>query len=81
MGVLDRRDRDKNNAIGLKEGRVIQIETTVLPLRDARSPSLCNYLRSTTVCSIKCSTNLSNNLPQVGGSAPNSNSVHLAIKN
>ena len=40
LGVLDRGDRDKNNEIGLKEGRVIKIETTVLPLRDARSLSL-----------------------------------------
>ena len=37
MGVLDRRERDKNNEIGLKEGRGIEIETTVLPLRDACS--------------------------------------------
>ena len=35
--VLNRRDRDKDNEIGLKEGRVIKILTTVLPLRDARS--------------------------------------------
>jgi len=40
LGVLDRRERDKNNEIGLKEGRGIEIETTVLPLRDARSLSL-----------------------------------------
>ena len=31
LGVLDRRERDKDNATGLKEGRVIKIETTVLP--------------------------------------------------
>jgi hypothetical protein len=37
LGVLDRRKRDKNNEIGLKEGRGIKIKTTVLPLRDARS--------------------------------------------
>ena len=40
LGVLDRRKRDKNNEIGLKERRGIEIKTTVLPLRDARSPSL-----------------------------------------
>ena len=39
LGVLDRRKRDKNNEIGLKEGRGIKIKTTVLPLRDARSLS------------------------------------------
>ena len=43
LGVLDTRDRDKDNEIGLKKGRVIKIETTVLPLRDARSLSLCIY--------------------------------------
>ena len=43
LGVLERRNRDKDNAIGLKKGRVIKIETTVLPLRDARSLSLCIY--------------------------------------
>ena len=32
--------RDKNNETGLKEGGVIEMSTTVLPLRDARSPSL-----------------------------------------
>jgi hypothetical protein len=30
LGVLDRGDREKDNEIGLKEGGVIQIETTVL---------------------------------------------------
>ena len=29
--------RDKHNEIGLKEERVIEMSTTVLPLRDARS--------------------------------------------
>ena len=37
LGVLDRGERDKDNETGLKEGRGIQILTTVLPLRDARS--------------------------------------------
>ena len=36
-GVLERGDRDKNNKTGLKEGRGIEMSTTVLPLRDARS--------------------------------------------
>ena len=37
LGVLDREKRDKNNKTGLKEGRGIEMSTTVLPLRDARS--------------------------------------------
>ena len=38
LGVLEIGDREKNNEIGLKEGGVIEIETTVrAPLRDARS--------------------------------------------
>jgi len=40
LGVLDRGERDKGNEPGLKEGRGIQILTTVLPLRDARSFAL-----------------------------------------
>ena len=35
LGVLDRGNRDKNNEIDLKEGGVIEMSTTVLPLRDA----------------------------------------------
>ena len=31
LGVLDRGKRDKDNEIGLKEGGVIKISTTVLP--------------------------------------------------
>ena len=31
LGVLDTGDRDKTNETGLKEGKVIEIETTVLP--------------------------------------------------
>jgi hypothetical protein len=32
LGVLERGERGKNNAIGLKEGGVIEIETTVLSI-------------------------------------------------
>ena len=39
LGVLDRGERDQDNEIGLKEGRGIEMSTTVLPLRDA-APSL-----------------------------------------
>ena len=37
LGVLEREKRDKDNKRGLKEGGGIQMSTTVLPLRDARS--------------------------------------------
>ena len=37
MGVLERGNRDKDNETGLKEGGGIEMSTTVLPLRDARS--------------------------------------------
>ena len=37
LGVLDRRERGNDNETGLKEERVIEMSTTVLPLRDARS--------------------------------------------
>jgi hypothetical protein len=40
LGVLDRGERDKNNETGLKVGGGIEMSTTVLPLRDARAPSL-----------------------------------------
>ena len=41
LGVLDREKRDKNNKTGLKEGRGIEMSTTVLfHIRDARSLSL-----------------------------------------
>ena len=33
LGVLDRGERDKDNEIGLKEGGVIKISTTVLHSR------------------------------------------------
>ena len=43
LGVLNRRDREKDNTTGLKEGGVIEIETTVLSIYAiARSPSLKN---------------------------------------
>ena len=37
LGVLERGKRENDNEIGLKEGGVIEMSTTVLPLRDARS--------------------------------------------
>ena len=37
LGVLDRGKRDKDNETGLKKGGEIEMYTTVLPLRDARS--------------------------------------------
>ena len=43
LGILDGEERDKDNEIGLKERKVIEIETTVLPLRDARSLRLNTY--------------------------------------
>ena len=42
LGVLDRGDRDKDNELCLKEGKVLKIETTVLHSRAA--PSLCILL-------------------------------------
>ena len=39
LGVLNRGERDKNNEIGLKEGRVIQMLTTVLSI------TRCSLLR------------------------------------
>ena len=44
LGVLDRKDRDKDNETGLKERGGIKMSTTVLPLRDARSIRLNTYL-------------------------------------
>ena len=41
LGVLNREERGDGNETGLKEGRGIEMSTTVLPLRDARSLSLC----------------------------------------
>ena len=37
--------RDKDNEIGLKEGGSIEMSTTVLPLRDARSLRFNTYQR------------------------------------
>ena len=37
LGVLDKGVRGDDNETGLKEGRGIEMSTTVLPLRDARS--------------------------------------------
>ena len=42
LGVLDRGDRNKDSETGLKEGRVIKIETTVLHSRAAPSLYLPN---------------------------------------
>ena len=44
LGVLNRRERDKDNETGLKVGGVIEMSTTVLHSRAA--PSL-EYLRKT----------------------------------
>ena len=44
LGVLDRGERGDGNGTSLKEGGGIEMSTTVLPLRDARSLSL-KYLR------------------------------------
>ena len=40
MGVLDRGEHGQDNETGLKEGGRIEMSTTVLPLRDARSLSI-----------------------------------------
>ena len=48
LGVLEREDRDKDSETGLKEGGGIEMSTTVLPLRDARS-----FAKNTYRCSIK----------------------------
>ena len=40
LGVLEREERGKDNETGLKEGGGIEMSTTVLLLRDARSSSL-----------------------------------------
>ena len=44
LGVLDRGEGGDNNETSLKERGGIEMSTTVLPLRDARSPSLLYYL-------------------------------------
>ena len=43
LGVLDRGERGDDNETGLKEGGEIEMSTTVLPLRDARSLRLNTY--------------------------------------
>ena len=37
LSILDRGDCDKENETDLKEGGLIEMSTTVLPLHDARS--------------------------------------------
>jgi len=37
LDILDRGERDNDNETGLKEGGGIEMSSTVLPLRDARS--------------------------------------------
>ena len=37
LGVLDRGERGDDNETGLKEGGVIEMSSTVLSIRDARS--------------------------------------------
>ena len=46
LGVLDRGERGNDNETRLKEGGSIEMSTTVLPLRDARSFAFVfTYLR------------------------------------
>ena len=49
LGVLERGDRDNDNETGLKEGGVIEMSTTVLPLCDARSLRLKLTFRSRSI--------------------------------
>ena len=58
LGVLEREERDNDNETGLKEEGGIKMSTTVLPLRDARSLSLCIYLPSKSCSVLANSTNL-----------------------
>ena len=44
LGVLDRGEHGQDNETGLKEGGGIEMLTTVLPLRDARSLRFCILL-------------------------------------
>ena len=37
LGVLDRGERGDDNGTSLKDGDLVEMSTTVLPLRDARS--------------------------------------------
>jgi len=54
LGVLDRGERVKDNKTGLKKGREIEMSTTVLPLRDARSLHLNTYHPTFGVCCVFC---------------------------
>ena len=45
LGVLERGERGDDNETSLKEGGGIEMSTTVLPLRDARSFA-CSYQMS-----------------------------------
>ena len=44
LSVLDKGERGDDTETGLKKGGGIEMSTAVLPLRDARSLSLCIYL-------------------------------------
>ena len=44
LGVLERGERGDDNETSLKEGGLIEMSTTVLPLRDARSLRFVFYL-------------------------------------
>ena len=49
LSVLDRGERGDGNETSLKEEGLIEMSTTVLPLRDARSLRLNTYQ-----CILKC---------------------------
>ena len=51
LGVLNRGERGDDNETSLKEGGGIEMSTTVLPLRDARSLSLL-YLLTTSLSAL-----------------------------
>ena len=52
LGVLDRGERGDDNGTSLKEGGGLEMSTTVLPLRDARSLRFeyLLFLRSSSSC-------------------------------
>jgi hypothetical protein len=52
LGVLDRGERGDDSETGLKEGGGIEMSTTVLPLRDARSHRLCHCILEMTQISV-----------------------------
>ena len=54
LGVLDRGERDKDDETGLKEEGAIEMSTTVLPLRDARSLRLKYLPRLFKNCHFSC---------------------------